>query len=111
MCRRRGRLGRGSCCGGGGGGGGGGERRVVGARARVSRPSVDLWLDRYLAEGIAGLLDRPRGAPREQVPAAVRARILAATRISPPVETGLSHWSSRETAAFIKRRAGGSGWR
>ena len=82
------------------------QKQEVAALAGVSRPTVDLWLDRYRAEGIAGLLDRPRGAPREQVPAAVRARILAATRISPPVETGLSHWSSREMAAFIKRTAG-----
>ena len=82
------------------------EKQEVAALAGVSRPTVDLWLDRYRAEGVAGLLDRPRGAPREQVPAAVRARILAATRISPPVETGLSHWSSREMAAFIERTAG-----
>jgi len=82
------------------------QKQEVAALAGVSRPTVDLWLDRYRAEGIAGLLDRPRGAPREQVPAAVRARILAATRISPPVETGLSHWSSREMAAFIERTAG-----
>jgi transposase len=33
----------------------------------------------------------------------IRARILAATRSSPPVESGLSHWSSREMVAFIKR--------
>jgi transposase len=52
------------------------------------------------------LLERRRGAAREQVPAAIRARILAATRTSPPVETGLSHWSSREMAAFIKRTEG-----
>jgi transposase len=74
------------------------QKQEVAALAGVSRPTVDLWLDRYRAEGIAGLLDRPRGAPREQVPAAVRARILAATRISPPVETGLSHWSHHYVA-------------
>jgi transposase len=67
---------------------------------------VDLWLDRYAAQGIAGLLDRPRGAGREQVPALVRARILAASRTSPPASTGLSHWSSREMAAFIARTEG-----
>ena len=31
----------------------------------VSRPTVDLWLERYRTEGIAGLLDRPRGAGRD----------------------------------------------
>jgi transposase len=78
-------------------------KKQVAALAGVSRPTVDLWLDRYEAEGIAGLVDRSHAAPREQVPARIRARILAATRTSPPVDTGLSHWSSREMAAFIKR--------
>ncbi|QWF79513.1 IS630 family transposase [Amycolatopsis sp. CA-230715] len=81
-------------------------KQDVAVLAGVSRPTVDLWLGRYGAEGIAGLLDRPRGAPREQVPAAIRARILAVSRMSPPVETGLSHWSSREMAAFIVRTEG-----
>jgi transposase len=67
---------------------------------------VDLWLSRFAAGGVAGLLDRRRGAPREQVSAAVRGRVLALTRTSPPAETGLSHWSSRELAAFIQRSEG-----
>jgi hypothetical protein len=29
---------------------------------------VDLWLKRYEADGIAGLIDRARGAGREQMP-------------------------------------------
>lgn len=78
-------------------------KKEISELAGVSRPTVDQWLDRFAAEGVAGLLDRPRGAGREQVPASIRARILAASRVSPPVETGLSHWSSREMAAFIAR--------
>ena len=31
---------------------------------------------------------------------------MALTRTSPPAETGLSHWSSRELAAFIERTEG-----
>jgi transposase len=81
-------------------------KKEIAALAGVSRPTVDLWLARYAAEGIAGLLDQPRGAGREQVPPAIRARILAVTRTTPPAETGLSHWSSREMAAFIKRTEG-----
>ena len=86
----------------------GGESAEEGDRRaeRVSRPTVDLWLGRYESEGIAGLLDRPRDSSREQVPGWVRARILAATRTSPPPESGLSHWSSREMAAFIRRTEG-----
>src|SRR3954451_9754902 len=82
------------------------QKKEIAALAGVSRPTVDLWLARYGAEGIAGLLDQARGAAREQVAPSVRARILAATRVSPPAESGLSHWSSREMAAFIRRTEG-----
>jgi transposase len=81
-------------------------KKEVAALAGVSRPTVDAWLSRYAEEGIGGLGDRSRGVGREQMPAAIRARILAVTRTSPPAETGLSHWSSREMAAFIKRTEG-----
>jgi transposase len=73
-------------------------KKEVAALAGVSRPTVDLWLGRYETEGVAGLADRSHAAPREQVPAGVRARILALSRTSPPLESGLSHWSSREMA-------------
>jgi len=81
-------------------------KKEIAALAGVSRPTVDLWIHRYGADGVAGLLDRPRRAGREQMPAQVRARILATTRTSPPAETGLSHWSSREMAALITRTEG-----
>jgi transposase len=81
-------------------------RKDVAALAGVSLPTVDRSLARYAAEGLPGLLDQKRGAPREQVPAEVRARILALTRATPPVETGLSHWSSREMAKYLKRAEG-----
>ena len=76
-------------------------KKEIAAMAGVSRPTVNLWLSRYEAEGIAGLLERKRGAGREQVPATIRAKILAATRSAPP--EGLSHWSSREMVKFIAR--------
>ncbi len=82
------------------------QKKDVAVLAGVSRPTVDLWLGRYSAQGIVGLLDRPRGAGREQVPGRVRSRILALGRVSPPVTTGLTHWSSREMAAFITRTEG-----
>ena len=44
-------------------------KKDIAVLAGVSRPTVDRWLRRYDAEGVAGLLDRPSGAPREQVPA------------------------------------------
>jgi len=78
-------------------------RKEVAQLSQVSLPSVDRWLGRYAADGLAGLEDHKRGAGREQVPARIRARILALTRTSPPAETGLSHWSSREMASYITR--------
>lgn len=81
-------------------------KKQVAELAGVSRPTVDLWLGRYREAGLAGLLDRPRGAGREQVSAALRAQILAVSRASPRAQTGLSHWSSREMAAFIARTEG-----
>jgi transposase len=82
------------------------QKKDISALARVSRPTVDLWLHRYQSEGIAGLVERPRGAGREQVPASVRARILALSRTSPPASTGLSHWSSRQMADYVKQAEG-----
>lgn len=82
------------------------RRKDVAELAGVSLPSVDRWVGRYAEHGLAGLEERKRGAGREQVPARVAARILALTRMSPPAETGLSHWSSRAMAAYLKRAEG-----
>ena len=71
----------------------------------LSRPQRD-YVRRLAEHGLAGLEERKRGAGREQVPARVAARILALTRMSPPAETGLSHWSSRAMAAYLKRAEG-----
>lgn len=82
------------------------QKKDIAAWVGTSRPTVDLWLARYTADGIAGLLDHRRGAGHEQIPAPIRARVLALSRTSPPAETGLSHWSSREMAAFVTRTEG-----
>ena len=55
-------------------------KKDIAVLASVSRPTVDLWVD-GTNEGVGGLLDRPRGAGREQVPPVIRARILAATPV------------------------------
>jgi transposase len=81
-------------------------RKDIGELAGVSLPTVDRWVDRYTAHGLAGLEEHKRGAPRQQVPARIRSRILALTKATPPAETGLSHWSSREMAAYIGRTEG-----
>lgn len=40
------------------------------------------------------------------MPGKARARILALTRQTPPAETGVTHWSSREMAKYLKHREG-----
>jgi transposase len=81
-------------------------KKDVAVLAGVSRPTVDLWLARYAADGAAGLLAVKPGGPREQVSADVRSRVLALTRTTPPAQTGLSHWSTRTMADYITRTTG-----
>jgi transposase len=82
-------------------------KKDVAVRAGVSRPTVDAVLKRFAADGVASLRDKSaRVVQPDRAPAQVRARIIAVTRCSPPPETGLSHWSSRELSAFSKRTEG-----
>ena len=64
------------------------------AQVRVSRPTVSRWLDRYAAEGLAGLLaDRPRAGRPKQIALADEAAIIERTlQTAPPRGT---HWSTR----------------
>jgi len=79
------------------------RRKDIAELLGVSLPTVDRWKIRYAQRGVAGLEgDRPGGA-RDQVPARVRARVTALTRMTPPAFTGLSHWSTRELAKYLKR--------
>lgn len=76
------------------------------ALSGAAKPTVYKWLRRYEDSGLDGLIDlarpgRPRGIPQQ-----VRSRIVALTRTSPPDSTGLSHWSSREMARYLKREEG-----
>jgi transposase len=76
--------------------------RLTGA----TRPTIDKWLKRYADHGIDGLVsEKAPGAPR-QIPARIRSRIFALTRMSPPRELGISHWSSAEMAGYIKLTEG-----
>jgi transposase len=82
------------------------QRKDIAKLAGVSLPTVDRWKTRYAEFGLAGLESRQTGAPREQVPAQVRSRVIALTRMSPPPDSGLSHWSSRTLSAYLRRREG-----
>src|SRR3954453_14549176 len=64
----------------------------------VSRPTVDLWRNRYREHGMAGLVDADRpGRPRQGDPR----RIVEATLAPPPKSLGVTHWSSRLVAARL----------
>src|SRR6476469_3723628 len=61
-------------------------------RVGLSKPAVIGWKRRFVAEGIAGLDDRPKsGRPARIDPVA----IVLATLEPPPHKLGVTHWSSR----------------
>ncbi len=63
----------------------------IAERVGVSRPTVNLWRDRYAAGGVAALADLPRsGRPRQVDEAEIVVRTL-----EPPEKLGVTHWSSR----------------
>ncbi len=74
--------------------------------AETTKPTVYNWIARYDQEGLAGLDDRKSPGRPRTVSGRDRARILALTRLPPPEETGLTHWSSYEMAKYLKRREG-----
>ena len=71
------------------------------ARVRVSRPTVILWLDRYDAEGAAGLMsDRPRSGRPKAITPTREAEIIDATLHQTPPDGG-THWSTRLLARHV----------
>ncbi|MCN9243084.1 IS630 family transposase [Streptomyces sp. RY43-2] len=79
------------------------RRKDIAELLGVSLPTVDRWKARYAGRGLAGLEGEHPGGAREQVPARVRSRVIALTRMTPPAGTGLSHWSTRELAKYLAR--------
>jgi transposase len=69
----------------------------VAAALRISRMTVRRWADRFVADGVPGLLrDASRPGRRKQItPAQVHAIVEATLRTRPPAAT---HWSSRTLA-------------
>ena len=59
----------------------------------ISRPTIQRWLDRYEADGIAGLEDKPRSGRPRKVTAALEEEIVRKTlEEKAPMGT---HWSTR----------------
>lgn len=78
----------------------------IAVMARTTKPTVYKWVDRYEEFGVAGLVSRKPGGRPPGVPGPVRGRILALTRQGPPEGSGLTHWSSRTMAEYLKRHEG-----
>jgi len=70
---------------------------VVGKELRIGNKAVGKWRARYIAKGLAGLLDEPRpGAPRRITDDAVE-QVVVKTLESTPRDA--THWSTRSMAA------------
>jgi transposase len=73
-------------------------------RVGCTEPTVVLWRRRFAEEGLAGLDDRVRKPPPPRtVTDEVRDEILTATLTPPPAELGITHWSSRLLADWLRR--------
>jgi transposase len=76
----------------------------IAERVGCTEPTVVLWRGRFAKEGLAGLEDRVRTPPpRPTVTDEVRDEILTATLTRPPAELGITHWSSRLLAEWLRR--------
>jgi transposase len=79
----------------------------IAERVGCSEPTVVLWRQRYAERGLRGLADRPRpGGPKRTMTDAVRDVVLTATLTPPPPELGVTHWSSRLLADWLRRSRG-----
>jgi transposase len=73
-------------------------------RVGCSEPTVIRWRSRFAAQGLAGLGDAPRPGKPPTIPQSVRDEILSITLTEPPVELGITHWSSRLLAQRLRRQ-------
>jgi transposase len=78
----------------------------IAKRFKTSKPTVYKWVDRFEAEGVAGLEDRKSTGRPRSVSGSVRSRIVALTKLPPPEATGLTHWSTYEMVKYLKRHEG-----
>ena len=64
----------------------------IASRVGVSKPTVIAWKKRYAESGIAGLEDRAKPGRPAQID---EVAVVLATLEPPPVQLGVTHWSSR----------------
>ena len=80
----------------------------IAERVGCSEPTVIRWRSRFAEDGLAGLVDEPRSGKPPTIDQAVRDEILSVTLTEPPVELGITHWSSSATrrSAAPRRQTG-----
>ena len=73
------------------------QSQVIAAEMGLSRPTVQLWRNRFAAQGLAGIVkDAPRPGRKPKLPVALVRRVIQATlETTPPNAT---HWSVRTMA-------------
>ena len=73
------------------------QSQVIAVEMGLSRPTVQLWRDRFAAQGLAGIVkDAPRPGRKPKIAVAVVRRVVKATlETTPPTAT---HWSVRAMA-------------
>jgi len=77
-----------------------GERVQDIARGLGVRPNTVIdWRRRFVAEGIAGLQDRPRSGKPKQYPPDFRNQVLATLELPPP--SGQATWDGAAVAAYL----------
>ena len=76
----------------------------IAERVGCSEPTVIRWRSRFAEHGLAGLVDQPRSGKPPTIDESVRDEILAATLTEPPSELGITHWSSRLLATWLRRQ-------
>lgn len=76
---------------------------TIAERVGCSEPTVVRWRSRFAEHGLAGLVDAPRSGKPASIPQTVRDEILSITLTEPPVELGITHWSSRLLADRLRR--------
>jgi transposase len=65
----------------------------------TTAPTISLWKNRFLAEGVVGLGTVRPGQPPKLLTPEFRAKVLARTQLAPP--DGSTHWSVRKMAAVM----------
>src|SRR5215831_19512704 len=72
------------------------DNTTVAKKLRMSQPMVGRWRQRFIDQGVDGLLDEPRpGTPRKIHDTQIEAIVTRTLESTPP---GATHWSTRTLA-------------